>query len=278
MSEVLKYTVIGTLAFVVGFIMTDAAIGCEVEHTPTATAGCDYSSSSVNDGWGWNASTGQSCAPIVDVEADFSTVTEDWIVVPPAPVTIERCAVEALSVPAAQSKYGSHCEGQRKDCDTVSGITYCANFSNPRASTIGGRVTVPSAPVRTVVEQPRTVTPTVRPDPYTFNPIKGTRASNPSRNWMDSYSVGGRCFIDSTFDHAIGSVRVGGRTVRQIDALLKLTPDYRPRQAGDPIYNDVQCGNGPANNYGDEDWAGGCPGRVDLGRAGCGIIGPKWQL
>jgi len=39
----------------------------------------------------------------------------------------------------------------------------------------------------------------------------------------------------------------------------------------DAIYNDINCGNGPANNAGDEDW---CPGRVDLGADGCVVAGP----
>jgi hypothetical protein len=43
------------------------------------------------------------------------------------------------------------------------------------------------------------------------------------------------------------------------------------------IYNDVQCGNGPENTAGDED-VGQCPGRVDLGKAGCNQIGPLWDL
>lgn len=48
---------------------------------------------------------------------------------------------------------------------------------------------------------------------------------------------------------------------------------------GDRVYyNDIQCGNGPANSAGDEDW---CPGRVDLGpnnKDGCMVIGPKWPF
>jgi len=43
----------------------------------------------------------------------------------------------------------------------------------------------------------------------------------------------------------------------------------------DAIYNDVQCGNGPANDVGDE-IVGECPGRVDMGGAGCGTIGYGW--
>jgi F5/8 type C domain len=45
--------------------------------------------------------------------------------------------------------------------------------------------------------------------------------------------------------------------------------------AGRVPYNDIQCGNGPANDAPDE---AGCPGRVDIGRSGCKQIGPKWDL
>jgi len=99
----------------------------------------------------------------------------------------------------------------------------------------------------------------------------------PRTNWVDSYSANGRCYIDSNFDHGIGSKRVdtpiGPQTVRQVAAKL----GKGPGRAGNPIYNDVQCGNGPANNAGDEDYDQ-CPGRVDQGAAGCSVIGPKWDL
>lgn len=97
----------------------------------------------------------------------------------------------------------------------------------------------------------------------------------PGGGWSDSYSVGDQCYCESTFDHDIGAVVVatpgGPRTVREVcDAL-----GPGPGSAGRPIYNDIQCGNGPANDAGDED---DCPGRVDLGREGCGHIGPTWDL
>ncbi len=93
--------------------------------------------------------------------------------------------------------------------------------------------------------------------------------------WKDSYSVGGDCYCATTFDHGIGDLTVdtpaGPRSVRQVcDKIGK-----GPGPEGRPIYNDIQCGNGPANNAGDED---DCPGRVDIGRKGCGHVGPKWDL
>lgn len=96
-------------------------------------------------------------------------------------------------------------------------------------------------------------------------------------SWADSYSVDGKCYISSGFDHGAGDIIVptpiGGQTVRQVAE--RLGPG--PGRAGNPLYNDVQCGNGPANNAGDEDF-GQCPGRVDQGADGCGYIGPKWDL
>ncbi len=98
---------------------------------------------------------------------------------------------------------------------------------------------------------------------------------DPGGGWSDSYSIGAECYCESTFDHAIGDIEVdtpfGARTVRQVcDAL-----GPGPGSDGRPVYNDIQCGNGPANDAGDED---DCPGRVDIGREGCGHIGPRWQL
>lgn len=99
----------------------------------------------------------------------------------------------------------------------------------------------------------------------------------PRTNWFDSYSVNGRCYIDSNFDHGIGDkvvdTPVGPRTVRQVAEKMGTGPG----RADNPIYNDVQCGNGPPNDAGDEDYDQ-CPGRVDMGAEGCSIIGPKWDL
>ena len=98
---------------------------------------------------------------------------------------------------------------------------------------------------------------------------------DPGSGWSDSYSVGSRCYCESTFDHNIGGIEVatpfGTRTVRQVcDAL-----GPGPGSAGRPVYNDIQCGNGPPNDAGDEH---DCPGRVDIGRQGCGHLGPRWHL
>lgn len=94
-------------------------------------------------------------------------------------------------------------------------------------------------------------------------------------SWKDSYSVGDQCYCDTTFDHDIGDIlvdtSVGEITVREACELV----GPGPGSSGRPIYNDVQCGNGPANDAGDEDY---CPGRVDIGKEGCVQIGPTWTF
>jgi hypothetical protein len=102
-------------------------------------------------------------------------------------------------------------------------------------------------------------------------------ASPKGLSWADSYSVGDRCYCDgvTTYDHDIGRFYVqtpaGWKSVQQICEMLGPGPGKKDR----PIYNDVQCGNGPPNDAGDEH---NCPGRVDIGPEGCGHIGPKWNF
>ncbi len=95
------------------------------------------------------------------------------------------------------------------------------------------------------------------------------------RSWADSYSVGNACYCVTTFDHNIGGIVVdtpdGPKTVREVCDIIGDGPGIEGR----PIYNDIQCGNGPPNDAGDED---DCPGRVDIGREGCGQIGPMWNF
>ena len=97
----------------------------------------------------------------------------------------------------------------------------------------------------------------------------------PGSGWADSYSVNGKCYCDSTFDHGIGEVMVdtpdGKKTVREVCEAIGPGPGAE----GNPVYNDIQCGHGPPNNAGDEDW---CPGRVDQGKSGCCTAGPRWDL
>jgi hypothetical protein len=98
--------------------------------------------------------------------------------------------------------------------------------------------------------------------------------------WTDSYSVGNACYCITTFDHDIGEFLVvvdtpdanlTTMTIRDVCAYL----GPGPGEAGRPVYNDIQCGNGPPNTAGDEH---DCPGRTDHGREGCKYIGPKWNF
>ena len=102
---------------------------------------------------------------------------------------------------------------------------------------------------------------------------------NPKPNWTDSYAAGNLCWCESSFDHGLSekTVRINGQDFKIVDICdeLKKHPAYRPIQNSDPKYNDIQCGNGPANDAADEV---DCPGRVDLGNEGCNEIGPKWDM
>lgn len=102
------------------------------------------------------------------------------------------------------------------------------------------------------------------------------------KSWADSFQANGLCWCDSTFDHDLNDINqvsftINGvkRNIEDICDELKNHPLVRDYQSGDPIYNDIQCGNGPANTAIDETQ---CPGRVDLGRDGCSEIGPRWDI
>jgi hypothetical protein len=102
---------------------------------------------------------------------------------------------------------------------------------------------------------------------------------DPQPNWKDSYAVDGRCYCDSNgFDHGLDTKTAptpfGRKNVVQICADIERVLGAGPLQGRVP-YNDIQCGNGPANDAADET---GCPGRVDIGPAGCDQIGPTWDL
>ena len=86
--------------------------------------------------------------------------------------------------------------------------------------------------------------------------VDGTQT--PGNGWSDSYSEGDRCYCDSTnYDHGIGTVIVstpcGDLTVIEACDLIAATKPAGSSSANRPVYNDIQCGNGPPNNAGDED-------------------------
>ncbi len=105
----------------------------------------------------------------------------------------------------------------------------------------------------------------------------GYNCDKPGSNWSDSYSTNGKCYCATSFDHGIGAFEVmtpaGIKTVREICEAL----GPGPGKSGNPVYNDIQCGNGPANFAGDED-PDCCPGRTDQGASGCMVLGPMWDL
>lgn len=102
---------------------------------------------------------------------------------------------------------------------------------------------------------------------------------NPRPNWEDSYAVDGVCYCNSSnYDHNLdeksADTPIGELNVVRICEDIQSTLGTG-RSSGRIPYNDIQCGNGPANDAADEE---GCPGRVDIGSAGCDDIGPKWDL
>ncbi len=102
---------------------------------------------------------------------------------------------------------------------------------------------------------------------------------NPQPGRKDSYAVDGKCYCDSNgFDHGLDTKTAptpfGSKNVVAICADIARVLGSGPAVGRIP-YNDIQCGNGPANDAADET---GCPGRVDIGPGGCNQIGPTWDL
>jgi hypothetical protein len=104
-----------------------------------------------------------------------------------------------------------------------------------------------------------------------------------SRTWASSYSVGTECYCQPNYASSIGDVRVPvpaniksssgisltSLTVREICTRLGPGPGSRGR----PLYNDIQCGNGPRDSADERE----CPGRTEYGAGGCNFLGPKWN-
>lgn len=111
-----------------------------------------------------------------------------------------------------------------------------------------------------------------------LNDVSGCANPRPL-GWADSYSANGNCYCEgvTTYDHDIGKVMVNTNTSLGVLSVMQICQllGKGPGREGRPLYNDIQCGNGPANNAGDED---NCPGRTEYGREGCKYIGPKWNF
>ena len=100
-------------------------------------------------------------------------------------------------------------------------------------------------------------------------------------NWADSYEAGGKCYCDSTFDHGLKSqsytFTVNG--VRRTEKITKICDELGSGSGPRTYYNDIQCGNGPANDARDETICPGIP--IAAGRytgPKCNNKGPKWDL
>ena len=187
----------------------------------------------------------------------------------PTPDSPAQCEFSAPTLNAARIGYANSCSLPRVDCDPLGTQWTCASYQ------LGG-ATPANRNSESATSNPNdTGLASSNPNDtgFTYSGDFGP----PQRAWSDSYSANGRCYIASSFDHGIGDVLVntpaGSRTVRQVADALGSGPGV----GNNPIYNDVQCGNGPANNAGDED-INQCPGRVDQGAAGCSVRGPSWDL
>jgi hypothetical protein len=136
-------------------------------------------------------------------------------------------------------------------------------------------VTSPTVPSR-VVPVAKGVAPLLEDNVSIRNDVPG-RSDVKALSWADSYSDGDSCYCATSFDHDIGSILVdtplGVMTILEVCDLLGDGPTGSKQ--GRPLYNDIQCGNGPANDAGDED---DCPGRTEHGQEGCKYIGPKWNF
>ncbi len=120
---------------------------------------------------------------------------------------------------------------------------------------------------------------------YSFTQTDTEYDINPGgKSWGDSYQANGLCWCDSTYDHGLNDVNVTSfmingikRNIKDICDELKKHPLVRDYQDGDSVYNDIQCGNGPANSDSKNDETY-CPGIVTDGNSGCTITGPTWDL
>lgn len=184
-----------------------------------------------------------------------------------------ECVATGSNLTLAIQAYEASCMAPRVDCDPVNGGWSCSSgvLGNSAPSTT---VSVGSTPSNnTSSTSPTTPTATTQ-QPTSTNTYTGPV---PQLSWKDSYSYQGVCYIAGGYDHNARGQQVqlpdgSYAIVRDMLHLLAVGPG---EQFADALYNDIQCGNGPANDAGDED-PDQCPGRVDQGRAGCQVIGPKW--
>jgi hypothetical protein len=139
----------------------------------------------------------------------------------------------------------------------------------PKSNVVPAPLPLPTIPI----SSPILGKPPLLLDTTKILKLPGVDGAGPG--WEDSYSVGDRCYCSSSFDHDIGTKVVhtifGHKTVKEVCTILGAGPGKNGR----PVYNDIQCGNGPPNGEWDEEL---CPGRVDWGKEGCKYVGPKWNF
>ncbi len=103
-------------------------------------------------------------------------------------------------------------------------------------------------------------------------------------SWADSFSVNGKCYCKSSYDHGVGKIKVDKKTVRQICEAMKKDMQKALKGKGKKVfYNTVQCGHAPAHKEKTIKVGGKkhpdevlCPGRVGKGIKCNSKKGPKW--
>jgi hypothetical protein len=99
----------------------------------------------------------------------------------------------------------------------------------------------------------------VHPDVVAVLDVAG--GLRPKPRWASSYSDGENCyclpFLDGTIGNFVVETELGWLTTQEVCDLLGPGPGRRGR----PVYNDIQCGNGPPNDDENEFL---CPGRTDV--------------
>lgn len=221
-----------------------------------------------------------SCSSAVIGYASPARAAENPVDDPAPEVTLpettsSECTATGSSLNLAITAYEASCMAPRIDCDPIAGGWSCSS----------GVLGV-NAPTSIVNSTPTVETPLVEGEApvEVVNPAAPVTARYtgpaPQLSWADSYSVNGVCYIDGGHDHNARNMlwTIDGvtRTVGEWIPLLKTGPG----RGNNRIYNDVQCGHGPANDAGDEDaYPAGCPGLIIVGsREGCNVKGPRWQL
>ncbi|MFK7997022.1 MAG: discoidin domain-containing protein [Granulosicoccus sp.] len=236
------------------------------------------------DWWGDSYSVGDQCfcetsfdhdIDLVEVDTPFGTmnVREVCNLIGPGPGSIGRPKyndVQCGNGPVNGQVDEDFCPGQVNAVGTTGQRRLACNNVGPKWNF-------------DKIDPPSTGEPVNHPDIVDVldRPLSEIPYAPDAQWWGDSYSVGDQCFCETTFDHEIGGVMVdtpqGPKTVQQACALA----GEGPGSDGRPKYNDVQCGNGPANGTVDEAF---CPGQINVEgtdeerRLGCNNIGPKWKI